>query len=156
MSTFPTQPHRYPGCKPSFIFYDDNCSLWKFLMALDENSPIRKFFERIGLPVDVFHFRSKHKEGDLVCQVHCNPANFPDLINENGSWVYNSSAAEQANRWIKKFKNILREMDSLTFNFFLDEMIMLRNAFIVQGLEQKGMMPHIVPDGSLRTAEPVP
>ncbi|KZV90926.1 hypothetical protein EXIGLDRAFT_592899, partial [Exidia glandulosa HHB12029] len=144
MSTFPTD--RYPGCKPSFIFYDDNCHLWKYLNALPQDSPIREFFKRIGLPVDVFHFSSKHKEGDLVCQTHCNPANFPDLVNQaDGSWTYNSSAAEQANRWLNKFKGIVREMNALSFNFFLDEMIMLRNEFTVQGLKDKGTMPHIIP-----------
>lgn len=153
MNTFPIE--RYPGCKPSFIFYDDNCSLWKFLCSLDPNTRIRKFFARIGLPVDVFHFASKHKEGDLICQTHCNAANFPDLAHADGSWVFNSSAAEQANRWIRKFKGIVREMDSLTFNFFLDEMIMLRNEFIVEGLQRTGKMPHIFPESALLAAEPV-
>lgn len=154
MNTFPTD--RYPGCQPSFIFYDDNCSLWKFLCGLDPNSRVRKFFERIGLPVDVFHFTSKHKDTDLICQTHCNPYNFPDLVKADGSWTYNSSAAEQVNRWIKKFKGIVREMDSVAYNFFLDEMIMLRNQFIVEGLRDKGKMPHIVPESALLHVEPGP
>ncbi|EJD51091.1 hypothetical protein AURDEDRAFT_57396, partial [Auricularia subglabra TFB-10046 SS5] len=153
MSTFPTD--RYPGCKPSVIFFDNNCSLWKYLDPLDPESPIRKFFRDIALAVDVFHFRTKHTEEDLVCQTHCNPANFPDLRNSDGTWTFNSSAAEQANRWIKKYKGIVREMDATCFAFFLDEMISLRNEFIVQGLEEKGLMPHIIPESALLNAEPV-
>ncbi|EJD55118.1 hypothetical protein AURDEDRAFT_155348 [Auricularia subglabra TFB-10046 SS5] len=153
LQTFPED--RYPGSKPSFIFYDDNCTLFKFLHALDPRSKVRAFFAKIGLPVDVFHFESKHKETDLVCQTHCNPASFPDLMNDDGTWAFNSSAAEQANRWIKKYKNIVREMVSARYNFFLDEMIALHNEFVVEGLEAKGLLPHIVPESALTSVEHV-
>ncbi|KZV83825.1 hypothetical protein EXIGLDRAFT_625124 [Exidia glandulosa HHB12029] len=154
MATFPEQ--EFPGSRPSFLFYDDNCALHKHIYAQDPTGRIRRFFARIGLPVDVFHFESKHKEADLVCQTHCNPASFPDLMNPNGTWAFNSSAAEQANSWIKKYKQIVREMNALRYDFFLDEMIALRNEFIVEGLQAKDLLPHIVPDEVLTSVEYLP
>ncbi|KAJ3725375.1 hypothetical protein C8R42DRAFT_640253 [Lentinula raphanica] len=53
------------------------------------------------LPVDVFHFKSKHKESDEFCQKHCNPAQWTELVGDDGEWIFNSSAAEQSNVWIE-------------------------------------------------------
>jgi hypothetical protein len=100
--TFPTQ---YPGALPSYIFYDNNCSLMKHLRATDDH-----YFDKVGLPVDVFHFKCKHSEDDIFCQLHCNPARFRELIDAEGKWVFNSSAAEQANVWFGKFQNVVQDM----------------------------------------------
>ncbi|KAJ7334052.1 hypothetical protein DFH08DRAFT_785131 [Mycena albidolilacea] len=54
-ATFPPQ---YPGVIPSYIFYDNNCSLVKHLVASGDH-----YFDHVGLPVDVWHFKCKHKEG---------------------------------------------------------------------------------------------
>ena len=69
-----------------------------------------RYFENVGLPVDVFHFDSKHKEGDAFCAEHCNAASFPELIGEGGKWIFNSSAAEQINSWMRKFEKLVQEM----------------------------------------------
>jgi hypothetical protein len=62
------------------------------------------------MPVDVFHARNKHHETDTFCQTHCNPAMFRELVGDNNEWVFNSSAAEQANVWFGGFQSIVREM----------------------------------------------
>ena len=55
------------------------------------------YFDHVALPVDVFHFKNKHKED---CGKYCNPAIWPELQTPEGGWRFNSSAAEQANAWI--------------------------------------------------------
>ena len=102
-------------------------------------------------PVDVFHANTKHKATDEFCQQHCNPALFPELRDEtNTHWIFNSSAAEQTNVWFGKFLPIVREMSEVHFNFFLDEMIMVHNAFRDALLRKRGKYPRIIPLEELR------
>jgi hypothetical protein len=106
---------------------------------LDRSFPDDRLHQ-IAMPVDVFHFWCKHKEGDEYCAAHCNPVNFAELM-QDGKWVFNSSAAEQANAWIGGFLAIVREMRAERYNFFLDEMIRRRNEWLFEELEQKGQEP---------------
>lgn len=101
----------------------------------------RPFFDNTGLSVDVFHFNCKHSTTDAWCQEHCNPGSFDELRHDDGSWYFNSSAAEQTNSWIRGYQNICREMSREKFEFFLDEMIMRRNKFTLARLEQSGNLP---------------
>jgi hypothetical protein len=73
---------------------------------------------------------------------HCNPASFPELM-EGNRWVFNSSAAEQANVWFGQFQSIVREMTVEKYNFFLDEMISIHNERVVRQLEKRGQYPHL-------------
>jgi hypothetical protein len=61
--------------------------------------------------------------GDIFCQINCNPARFKELIGPDGKWVFNSSAAEQANVWFGKFQNVVQDMPVIRFvakiNFYL-------------------------------------
>ncbi|KAJ7369119.1 hypothetical protein DFH08DRAFT_678248, partial [Mycena albidolilacea] len=143
-----TFPAEYPGAIPSYIFYDNNCQFLKHLRNLGD-----PYFDNVGLPVDVFHFKCKHTIRDGFCQVNCNPALFRELIGENGKWVFNSSAAEQANVWFGKFQNTAQEMPVLRFNFFLDEMISLHNEKIVEDLTKAGRKPHLQEEALLRGAQ---
>jgi hypothetical protein len=106
---------------PDHIFFDNNCSLAKHV----QNDPD---FNNVGLTVDVFHFSCKHSITDEFCQTNCNPALFPELLGKDGKgWYFNSSIAEQTNVWLGGFHAIVREMLHDKYNFFLDEMILLRN-----------------------------
>ncbi|KIO18482.1 hypothetical protein M407DRAFT_83864 [Tulasnella calospora MUT 4182] len=126
-----------PGSEPEYIFYDNNCTLAKTV----KHDP---FFTHIGLPVDVFHFKTKHKETDIFCQTHCNPASFPELM-DGEKWRFNSSVAEQTNVWFGGFHSICREMQVDRYNFFLDEMIKRRNRLIVEKLRLEGAEPsHVI------------
>ncbi|KAJ6560405.1 hypothetical protein B0H19DRAFT_1290213 [Mycena capillaripes] len=102
--TFPTE---YPGSLPSYIFYDNNCGFLKHLRAAGDH-----YFDKVGLPVD-------HSEGDVFCQTHCNPARFRELQDEEGKWIFNSSAAEQANVWFGKFQNVVQDMPVLKCVHFI-------------------------------------
>ncbi|KAF8573172.1 hypothetical protein K439DRAFT_1399876 [Ramaria rubella] len=147
-----TFPACYHGAMPSYIFYDNNCHLMAHLMAHLLHTG-DTYFSNVGLLVDVFHFKSKHKETDIICQSHCNPARFRELVggaDTRNQWIFNSSAAEQANVWFGKFTSNVREMLPHRYNFYLDEMIAIRNQFIVSELVRKGQVPHIVPEAVLR------
>ncbi|KAJ3795740.1 hypothetical protein GGU11DRAFT_836671 [Lentinula aff. detonsa] len=125
---------------PDVIFYDNNCHLQSHLQAQDDD-----FFRGTMLPVDVFHFKSKHKESDEFCQKHCNPAQWTELAGEDGEWVFNSSAAEQSNVWIGGYQAILRDMLAHNFDFFLNELIKRRNKILVAKLRQEGKAPYHIP-----------
>ncbi|KAJ7498852.1 hypothetical protein FB451DRAFT_1347307 [Mycena latifolia] len=140
-----TFPPNFPGAMPSYIFYDNNCQFRKHLTAQGDT-----YFDRVGLPVDVWHFKCKHKEGDLFCQVHCNPARFQELIGEDNKWVFNSSAAEQTNAWFGKFQNVVQEMNVLRYNFFLDEMIAIHNRQVVSQLQKENQHPYMQVEADLR------
>ena len=110
-------------------------------MAIHLDKYREKFFKDSIMVVDVFHFGCKHKRTDNFCQSNCNPAAYKELYDENEKWIFNSSAAEQANAWIVRFRPIVRDMLAHNFNFFLDEMIMRRNKVTVANLRRRGTAP---------------
>jgi hypothetical protein len=124
---------------PTFLWYDNNCHVKKVLV---ERAPDDRLHQ-VALPVDVFHFKSKHKETDAFCGMHCNPVLWPELMT-NGKWTFNSSAAEQTNVWMGGYLSMTREMRSVLFNFFLDEMIRRRNEWNIRELERKGYQPRYI------------
>ncbi|KIO03571.1 hypothetical protein M404DRAFT_144986, partial [Pisolithus tinctorius Marx 270] len=111
-AVFPT-----PQSTPEYFIFDNNCKLHAHQEAKQDHH-----FSDTVLPVDVFHFNSKHKETDLYCQQQCNPAAFPDLL-ENGKWCFNTSICEQTNVWLGGYQAILSNMTVHRYNFYLDEMI---------------------------------
>jgi hypothetical protein len=88
------------------------------------------YFNNCALPVDVFHFKSKHMEKDMFCGRFCNPYLWVDLVDEKGQWLFNSSVAEQTNTWFGGFLSIVCDMQVEHYNFFLDEMILQRNQIL--------------------------
>ncbi|KAJ8090073.1 hypothetical protein PM082_018653 [Marasmius tenuissimus] len=102
-----------PNELPDVIFYDNNCSLQSHLLAQNDS-----YFKNVILPVDVFHFKSKHSEADEFCQRHCNPAQWVELVGDDGKWVFNSSIAEQTNVWIGGYQAIVRDMLAHNYDFF--------------------------------------
>lgn len=99
---------------PNIIFYDNNCGLYRHLVAVGDN-----LYKTIGLLVDIFHRQCKHKKSDIECSVHCNPYNFPDVVGPDGkTWLFNSSIAERTNVWFGGYHAMLREMGVVKFNFF--------------------------------------
>ncbi|KDR67274.1 hypothetical protein GALMADRAFT_283614 [Galerina marginata CBS 339.88] len=138
LQEFIKRTFRINGQAPNHIFFDNNCSLAKHV----KDDPF--FAKKIGLTVDVFHFNCKHSERDVFCQSNCNPAAFKELHGENGkAWFFNSSIAEQTNVWLGGFHAIVREMLVDRFNFFLDQMILLRNQMTLEKLKKDGHCPVI-------------
>ncbi|EIW85529.1 hypothetical protein CONPUDRAFT_98624 [Coniophora puteana RWD-64-598 SS2] len=100
------------------------------------------WWDTVGMSVDVFHFLNKHKTTHDFCQRYCNPALFPELLKDDGSgWWFNSSIAEQVNVWLGSYHSMVREMTPVRFNFFLDEMVRLRNIDVVQRLNAQKLNP---------------
>lgn len=124
--------------KPNHIFYDNNCNLSKIV----RDDP---YFANIGLSVNVFHFTCKHTINDIFCQTHCNPHAFPELLNPEGGWYFNSSIAEQTNVWLGGYHSICREMKVDKYRFFLDEMVMRKNRLTRQAMEKGGLIPSTRP-----------
>ncbi|KAJ7080155.1 hypothetical protein B0H15DRAFT_787367 [Mycena belliarum] len=129
---------------PAVLWHDNNCSIVKMLRN-DPDEYMRHYFDNVALPVDVFHFKSKHKETDLDCGANCNPYIWPELRTADGKWRFNSSAAEQTNAWFGGFQSMVREMTVERYNFFLDEMIKRRNRALVKELHKRGKAPHNIP-----------
>ncbi|PPQ78706.1 hypothetical protein CVT24_002284 [Panaeolus cyanescens] len=138
MGLFPTKKSL-----PHVIWHDNNCKI----RAMLQNDPeeLRTYFDECAMPVDVFHFKSKHKKGDIECNKHCNPANWKDLMTEDGHWRFNSSAAEQTNVWFGHYLPVVRGMDAVQYDFFLDEMIKRRNRNRVVELERIEKSPYQIP-----------
>ncbi|KAJ7134925.1 hypothetical protein C8R43DRAFT_1072732 [Mycena crocata] len=147
-----TFPVHYPGSLPSFIYYDSACLLIRHLMVSPDPQDAR--LAAVGFPVDTFHASRKHKESDAFCIVNCSPVAYPELM-EGTTWIFNSSVAEQTNAWFVKFHPIVKEMSVLRYNFFLDEMISLRNEWRVEKLRVAGEKPHFIPLEDLETRIPL-
>ncbi|OJT10707.1 hypothetical protein TRAPUB_12773, partial [Trametes pubescens] len=123
---------------PRVLVYDNNCQLYKHSRASGET-----LHTEIGLPVDVFHWKCKHKKTDEACAVHCNPYAYPELrVDDDGNWFFNTSIAEQTNVWAGGFAPILREMIAVKYDFFMDEMIKERNAITKERLLHIGCLPN--------------
>jgi hypothetical protein len=125
------------------LVFDNNCQLHAHL-----NRTHDEHFSNTGKPVDAFHFTSKHKLTDTYCQRHCNPAAFPELI-ENGRWRINMSICEQTNVWLGGFQSILRDMEAVRYNFFLDEMVRRKNNYTIKQLQAKKQGPWTIPDQAI-------
>ncbi|TFK80894.1 hypothetical protein K466DRAFT_503083 [Polyporus arcularius HHB13444] len=123
--------------KPDLFIYDSNCNALREVSANNNT-----WFDNVGMPVDVFHHKSKHKISDTFCQEHCNPANYAEMKTPDGKWYFNSSAAEQCLRWFGGYAAIVREMLPVKYDFFLDEMILRRNRIIRAQLERRGKYPN--------------
>ena len=132
---FPTQQSL-----PQVIWYDNNCKLVSMLQKESEYQ-FHNYFQGCAFPVDVFHYKTKHKESDSNCGKYCNPYIWPQLRINDEEWRFNSSAAEQVNAWYGRFQAIVRELQVDRYNFFLNEMVKRRNRSIVDKLEKRGYNP---------------
>jgi hypothetical protein len=111
---------------PSFIFYDNACSLLAHLIT---NHPESSWLTSTRFIVDAWHYVN-HRVRDVLCRYWCNPApadgEQPDLVitkQEGGRSftvrAYNSETAEQFNAWISSWEGPLRQMTDYNFDFFI-------------------------------------
>ena len=127
---------------PEIVIYDLGCQAFQHLKKVGND-----LWKKVGFPVDVFHWTSKHKKTSDACAVDCNPSNFDELIEEDKkSWFFNSSIVEQTNVWLGGYHAILREMGVTKYNFFLDEMVLRKNRLTRTSLQQVGTSPSYIPD----------
>ncbi|KIK72087.1 hypothetical protein PAXRUDRAFT_181323 [Paxillus rubicundulus Ve08.2h10] len=133
---FPT-----PLSTPVFLVFDNNCKLRAHQEAICDSH-----FSKTGMPIDVFHFNSKHKETDTYCQKHCNPALFPELI-QDGKWHFNTSICEQTNVWLGGYRAILRNMSVHRYKRY--------NRYVIQQLARDGQEPWTIPAAAIFPVMPV-
>ncbi|KAJ3500906.1 hypothetical protein NMY22_g19105 [Coprinellus aureogranulatus] len=134
-----------PGArKPQHVFYDSNCDAHRQSRKDPWFNPPHKTDDDpgVGMCVDVWHFKNKHKVSHEYCQKNCNPAQYPELMDDDGSWFFNTSIAEQINAWLGGFHSICREMLPARYEFFLDEMMRLHNIRVIRRLAEAGHYPH--------------
>ncbi|KAF8146196.1 hypothetical protein K438DRAFT_1910755 [Mycena galopus ATCC 62051] len=116
----------HPDSKPSFVAYDDACSLLRHIVTQDPNNP---WLSTTKLIVDAWHYVG-HRATNILCHLWCNPApvngSQPDLIliehDDNG-----------LNSWLSGFKSQLREMADVNYDFFIHNLIKIYS----QGVEEK-------------------
>lgn len=161
-------PERFPGLEPSFLFFDNACGLRAHVRSSGDIS----LLSRVALVVDPFHF-SGHSASDTECQKFCNPSVFPILRTAEGGWLFNSSAAEQANAWFGKFQSKVKEMNVIrsvsvsciyssreshlciwySYNFFLDEVLNIRNGIREKELARRGFGPRRMTEEELGSGD---
>lgn len=128
----------FPNDMPEVIFYDNACKLLAHIFQSPED---RERFVGSIVAVDAFHFRS-HASSDCFCREWTDPHIYPEL-KMNNKWVYNSSAAEITNIWYGGFASICRAMHSIQFQYFLNEMVRLRNIWLCKKLAKKDSIGHV-------------
>ncbi|KAF8426822.1 hypothetical protein L210DRAFT_3420560 [Boletus edulis BED1] len=126
--------------KPQHLIYDSNCNALREVQCRHLS-----FFQDMGMCVDTFHHRTKHKVTDTLCQEKCNMRAYPELLDDDGKFYFNSSIAEQTNVWFGAFHNICQEMTPTKYDFFLDEMILRRNRVTLATLQARGKRPYHPP-----------
>lgn len=90
----------------------------------------------MALVVDAFHFGG-HKVSHEECQQYCSPYVYPVLKNTDGSWLFNSSAAEQVNSWFGKFQNKVKEMNVVRCEFPVQS----KDVSLTEALNQVQFLP---------------
>ncbi|KAF8155005.1 hypothetical protein K438DRAFT_1987232 [Mycena galopus ATCC 62051] len=124
--------------KPEHFVYDTACNARQQVLTHPDEW---EWFLDVGMSVNVFHFLHKHSITHTFCQEHCTPAKFPELMGPDGGWFFNTSVVEQTNVWLGGYHSMCREMLPVKYNFFLDEMIRLRNEITVAKLAADGHCP---------------
>ncbi|KAF8546333.1 hypothetical protein OG21DRAFT_1427257 [Imleria badia] len=125
--------------KPEHLIYNSNCNA---LREVESRDIMISFFKDMGMCVDAFHHKTKLRVSDQFCQERCNMRAYPELLDSNGKYYFNSSITEQTNMWFGAFHNICCEMVAVKYNFFLDEMVIRCNRYTVAMLHGQGKHPH--------------
>ncbi|KAF7317596.1 hypothetical protein MKEN_00846700 [Mycena kentingensis (nom. inval.)] len=137
----------FPDERPSFIAYDDACSLLRHIVTQDRNS---LWITSTKLIVDAWHYVN-HQTSDLLCRLWCNPApangSQPDLISTstdaNGhthtTRAFNTETAEQLNAWLNGFEAQLRQMSDVNYDFYVHVLMMLYKEECEERVAKKGL-----------------
>ncbi|KAJ7651355.1 hypothetical protein FB45DRAFT_1051101 [Roridomyces roridus] len=146
LDDFPVPPSsKIPRSKPSFIAYDDACSLLRHIVSRDPHSP---WLSTTKFIVDAWHYIG-HRATDILCRLWCNPApangSQPDLIlvetDANGTThqtrAFNTETAEQLNSWLSGFEAQLRQMSDVNYDFVIHVLMMMYAERVVNRVQKK-------------------
>lgn len=126
-----------------FVAYDRACDLHPFLCNLHKKGTYFADFllRHVKFCVDRFHV-SKHIEPCCKPPSKDNPNSkyHPDLPIFQAISSANTECAEQAFKWLNRYKTILRNMKQYRFNFFLYIIINLHNCHREQQLRHSRLM----------------
>lgn len=125
-----------------YIGYDRACDLAPFItkMAQHGSKVAGTFVEELLFFVDRFHVKG-HTEP--CCQPTGDSAKYhPDLPQFAPIKKANTECAEQAFKWLAKFKNMMRYMSRDRFNFFFNVIIEERNIHRQQQIAKKSKRSH--------------
>ncbi|KAK6992122.1 hypothetical protein R3P38DRAFT_2571001, partial [Favolaschia claudopus] len=132
--------------KPSFVAYDNACSLLRHIVT---QNPDSHWLTSTKFIVDAWHYIT-HRATDLLCRFWCNPAPLngsqPDLIiveqdangNHHPTRAYNTETAEQLNSWLSGFEPQLRQMSDVNYDFFIHAVMMLYGERVDARILKKG------------------
>ncbi|KAJ7483117.1 hypothetical protein B0H11DRAFT_1723416 [Mycena galericulata] len=138
---------KYPESKPSFLAYDDACSLLRHIVTQNANST---WLTTTKFIVDAWHYIG-HRATDILCRLWCNPApangSQPDLViveeDANGTThqtrAFNTETAEQLNSWLTGFESQLRQMSDVNYDFFIHVLMMIYGERVENRVESKGL-----------------
>ena len=118
-----------------YLGYDRTCDLHPFLKNLMKKGSLgaKILLENVKFMVDLWHCQ-KHKEATCMPPNNPNCVYHPHLPAFKEIHGVNSECAEQAFKWLGKFKFISRRMTRPRFCFFLWNMIELHNQWISRRL----------------------
>jgi hypothetical protein len=123
-----------------YLGYDRSCDLHPFLQNLKKKGSIGAsiLLNNVEFMVDLWHC-NKHKE--TTCMPPDNPLckYHPELPKFSAVHGVNSECAEQAFKWLGKFKLLTRRMTRSRFCFFLWKVIDLHNKRIQRSLQIRNM-----------------
>lgn len=136
-----------PSYRPSFIAYDNSCSLLAHIFSgADEVN--RNWFTTTRFIVDSFHYVT-HRVTDHFCRVYCNPApadgSQPDLVilktDDDGiihsTRAFNTETAEQLNSWLSAYEGPMKQMSSIRFDFVFHCLMLVYKEEIEDRIQQR-------------------
>ncbi|KAJ7767935.1 hypothetical protein DFH07DRAFT_736594, partial [Mycena maculata] len=134
----------YSDSKPSFVAYNDACSLLRHIATQNVHDPWLTSTKFIA-----WHYIG-HRATDILCRFWCNPAPTKgsqlDLIlietDANGvphqTCAFNTETAEQLNSWLSGFESQLRQMSDVNYDFFVHVLMMIYGERIEKKVADKG------------------
>ncbi|KAJ7447700.1 hypothetical protein FB451DRAFT_1147886 [Mycena latifolia] len=137
----------HPNSRPSFIAYDDACSLLRHIVT---QNPHDSWLATTKFIVDAWHYIG-HRATDILCRLWCNPApangSQPDLIlveeDDNGAIhqtrAFNTETAEQLNSWLSGFESQLRQMSDVNYDFFVHVLMMIYGERVEEQVAKKDL-----------------
>ena len=131
LSQMPERPDLVPLI--TTVFMDYACGLRQFVHDREGSGAPgdpQGVFGSHGVPlpdfvVDRFHFG---KHDDEYCRSHCDPSKHPRLRH------INSEVCEQLFSWLGRYKFSMGNMTMTVFQFFVNTLLIERNAFIDVGI----------------------
>lgn len=137
----------HPDSRPSFIAYDDACSLLRHIATQNANDT---WLTSTKFIVDAWHYIG-HRATDILCRLWCNPAptngSQPDLILvetdvkgvSHQTRAFNTETAEQLNSWLSGFESQLCQMSDVNYDFFIHVPMMIYAERVDKRVSAKGL-----------------